>query len=510
MNTNKFLNVISLVTLIVYTVDQFTGMFMLMPILGMIFWVLLFFATCVYVTLLYKYGQKVTSYSLLTLIFVLSVIEFTNLNHLTRGELTTSNDDSSVLIKTNNYMVTVKHQDDNKINSTLIDLQGEDSKSTIELNKKIGKFVVERVHLSNSSNESQNNQSTKVSLGIVNEMFNQSVDLSSEKPETTLGPIYFKLLGKNVHSPASMSKNAEKSLIIIDTETLKPIKSVSLSDFKKEVEVDGVGIELIKSYEHATIIDNKIQEGGVKGRNPALELRVKKGSTEFREVTYSQHENFSLNKEPTFGLRFRYIYEGKDHSNLAEAPNLPQGNAITIRPLNSFEVEAKLYKDQNMILERTIPLNTNILTPWMNIQLELRALSFSNQTSTNESGPVFDVVSTSMNNRTSFQLIDTQKEKIDTGENVYDIQISSQKVSVPFVAVKSDKGLSITDILRGSSHILEDKLKLNNILFKNKDKDTTEVFLKPIPNLLYAYLLLISLAALELFYIRKIYENPKT
>ena len=266
-----------------------------------------------------------------------------------------------------------------------------------------------------------------ISFILKSNFFNVSEWLhTSENPQMQMGPATLKLVKVSKFSdeapqikkpvkkqsqtkpvmqkPTRSVASADNKLNIYEFGSGKLIKSVSVSDLKSGLVISGVKIELVKEYRAAVVSANKIEENlDPQAVNPALELKVSKSGQSLREILYGKFENFSLNKDGMFGLRFSYDVADtvKSDSNPHAAATADQpadgwampadhpaieshaagpssggmGNIgsriieFNVNPADAEHVQIKLYEDNKQVLSKIIKLGEPLDTPWMGMKI---------------------------------------------------------------------------------------------------------------------------------------------
>ncbi len=272
-----------------------------------------------------------------------------------------------------------------------------------------------------------------ISFGLKSQFFDVKEWLhSTDNPTMQLGPATLKLIiDTNTPEPTakktSQIKKLEKQrnpakspelLIVVDARSGKEIKKISSADFKKKFTLPGgVSVEVLKSLQRAQVVDNKLfeSEDPTSSPNPALELEVTQGSDnkKVREVLYAKFPNFSLNKDGTFGFRFRYQADLADspaaQAEAAENSNLPAGHPVIsddspnvgeaqpnsmpqiadgsnvvefhVNRNTPTEVRVELWKQGKKISEKIMKEGDIFQTPWMGMQIFLGSISLNSESS---------------------------------------------------------------------------------------------------------------------------------
>ncbi len=190
-------------------------------------------------------------------------------------------------------------------------------------------------------------------------------------------------------SPSSATnKSASGRLMVLDSKG-QVIKTVSIAEFKKNsIKVQNSEITLFKIYQSAMVDGGKVSEQGGNA-NPAVEFTIKTGAEKLREISYEKFPSFSLRKNNTTGLSFKYESGAGSstpaaenipaHENIkaVEAPPMaaggsgPGGNVIEFQvdPAKPDQVHVVLSKKGKQVLEQTAKAGEVITTPWMGMKI---------------------------------------------------------------------------------------------------------------------------------------------
>ena len=110
-------------------------------------------------------------------------------------------------------------------------------------------------------------------------------------------------------------------------------------------------------------MDNKITDGGEKGKNPAMEFLIKSGSQESREILYFNFKDFSLHPEGNFGFKILYNGSGSD--------TITEGNLVTLMPKGE-NFQMTLYKNKKQVDSQVVSIGQEYQSPWMGIKLKIK------------------------------------------------------------------------------------------------------------------------------------------
>ncbi len=192
------------------------------------------------------------------------------------------------------------------------------------------------------------------------------------------------------HRPSCGSGKQEK--------IIKEAFSPQLSATRKgPVEAGPLLLAVTGVFEQALVgPKGKIQEGGQKNGNPALELSVVHQNEKLREVIYAKYPSFTLHEDGLFGYALRYLNSSapsaptpvtsKKMPNDSVHAKLHQGGASTsggnVIQFHVYEgtpdkVLLKLLKGGAEVLTRWMKRGDSVETPWMGIQISLNELVFN-------------------------------------------------------------------------------------------------------------------------------------
>lgn len=223
---------------------------------------------------------------------------------------------------------------------------------------------------------------------------NQTLHLS-ERPEIKMGPAllrYVKVKSK-IEAPTKKQKSKEKHLLkIISNQSNQLLKIINLEQTKNTTfEIDDISINITQKFEQALVVSNRIEEGGQRGGNPALELEITTTDKKFRDVIYAKFPSFSMLAKENLPFRVEYIYPNIDVSDNLSLKTIPMGNVIEFVQLadNQHEIEIVLLKNKKEVLNQKVKLGETVVTPWMG--MEITILSIGNSKQPNDSDEI-DVI----------------------------------------------------------------------------------------------------------------------
>jgi hypothetical protein len=216
----------------------------------------------------------------------------------------------------------------------------------------------------------------------------------TDKPDMKMGPALIRYVKtKSAAKKTKMRKNnkfkkAKAHVVnIYDVSSGDLIKSMALNKIlKTPLKIKNMTIKVLKNFEQAVVVENKLDEGGQKGVNPALELQVSYQGKTFRDVAYAKFPTFSMLTKENLPLRIEYKHPGitetkklSGHGNTAgdtTAQSLPDGNVIEFvqNQNNSQQVEVVLFKDKKEVLSKILNVGDLVETPWMGMKITLLSL----------------------------------------------------------------------------------------------------------------------------------------
>jgi hypothetical protein len=260
-------------------------------------------------------------------------------------------------------------------------------------------------------------KSIALSFNLKSKFFNVSEWLNTEStPQLNMGPATLKIFidsqelqTKNLNSAITKAKKPHKTsqqnynqtekisqnsktdkLIVQNSKTKELVKSVSISEFKKNgLKINGAKILLKNLFLRAVVRDNKLAEGDGDRNNPALEISIEKDGTSTRDILYAKFPEFSLRKENNIGLDF--IYQTDTEARPSSQPAIHENNSVGIptdiseaRQGNTIEfyldlanpkqARIELYKNQELTAKETIRIGQTYQTPWMGITITIGAI----------------------------------------------------------------------------------------------------------------------------------------
>ncbi len=257
-------------------------------------------------------------------------------------------------------------------------------------------------------------------------------------------------------------------LVVTDAQgqVLQQIKLAKL--MSKPATVKNVKISIVKTFEQAQVVSNKLAEGGGKGLNPALELKLEQDGKILREVSYAKFASFSLNTAPPFGLKFQYQYDEATVATAAAEPaeaemadtmvapaaisNTPgdrTGNVIEfhINPLQDQQVRVELYKDNQNVMTKVASSGNIVDTPWMGMRITLGSIvkNSSKQAVVTETEvpeksdlPPSAILIQPKDSKSNFWLVENTSQKFQSGNQNYEVYYGKSSLKLPF-ALKLEK-----------------------------------------------------------------------
>lgn len=255
-----------------------------------------------------------------------------------------------------------------------------------------------------------------VSFNLQSAFFNVSDSLNSVgKPEAQMGPARLRLVvdqadhaqtqtkaqlipthseSVRVKEPRSSSPSANGgTLLVKEGKGDTVLGRIPLAKLKRgPVRIKGLEVRLIHAYEEGVVAQNKLVEGGHAGRNPALDLRIRSGSRELREVAFARFPGFTLNEGGTFGVRFAFepasaamaaAEPARDQRDEVRSTDAASGSAapdrggdvVEFHAINANQVRLELYKNGESVLTKTVSAGETVQTPWMGMKVTITSIS---------------------------------------------------------------------------------------------------------------------------------------
>lgn len=231
-----------------------------------------------------------------------------------------------------------------------------------------------------------------VSFILKSPFFNVSEFLhSSLTPAKQMGPAMFELkrgqpnqsLKPTKAAKVDSPKTKSATIQIVDPKTEKILHEISLEKLSqlRRFRFDDMEIELKKAFRAASVADGGLAENEGGKLNPALEISIKKGEKSYREVIFARFPGFSLNKNPPWSIRFKYLNDQLD-SDQSE-PTIPaQMGSIGSGHYVRFYVDSEkgnealieLEKNKEVVLRKSMKPGETIQTPWMGMEVTLASL----------------------------------------------------------------------------------------------------------------------------------------
>lgn len=226
---------------------------------------------------------------------------------------------------------------------------------------------------------------------------------SDENPEMQLGPAQLRLVVDEngasrpsaVSAPRAPARVKEARLEILKASSGEVLKSVPLAKLRQApLVIEGAQISIKQAYQRASVSANKIAESDDPEAkpNPAVELLVRKGGKDIREVVYARYEGFTLNVDGVHGLKFRYVApDSESEGRLDLPPGHPPtagagGGMEAARGRNEIEFHVRrgqpglakvvLKKAGKVVVEKAMKEGDILETPWMGMQIFLGTVLF--------------------------------------------------------------------------------------------------------------------------------------
>ena len=171
---------------------------------------------------------------------------------------------------------------------------------------------------------------------LESEFFNvdQSLHITN-KPDMRMGPAFIRYVKKKssvTKAKVSKQKKVKKAkghvVNIYDVSTDELIKSIALGKIlKTPLKIKQMTIKVLKNFEQAVVVENKLDEGGQKGVNPALEIQVVYQGKTFRDVAYAKFPTFSMLTKENLPVRLEYKHPGITETKKLTGHGNNAGNA---------------------------------------------------------------------------------------------------------------------------------------------------------------------------------------
>lgn len=231
-----------------------------------------------------------------------------------------------------------------------------------------------------------------ISFRLQNNFADVNESVGPNKREINMGPVRVRyVVAQSKVKKGAPKKAAAKSaakggskLLIKSAKSGELLKTLMLPGLLTTTLKDGTKVSVTGVLKRATVANNKLIDGPQDAPvNPALELKIAKGKETMREVTYAKFPDFSMNKEGALGLKFEYQTAEMDEVGTTdapvatdEAPGDRNGDVIELVTDPKSEnpvVQMILYKNDKEVMNKTLPVNTAVETPWMSMKVTLLA-----------------------------------------------------------------------------------------------------------------------------------------
>lgn len=218
----------------------------------------------------------------------------------------------------------------------------------------------------------------------------------AERPFLQMGPaeIRFKAADnkdkKTSKVSAVLAKTTKKPggakpvFLVKEKGSNRVIAEIDPKDIKKKHKINNIEIVIKKVFDEAIVGNGGLYEGGTKGKNPAIEFELIRGTEKLREVSFAKFPTFSLSQSGTFDLEFQYesglvesnIPDIPEHSNLNSSKLSSAQNVVefTLSESESNKVMVELFKENQSILKKTLVIGEQLQTPWMGMVLTVNKL----------------------------------------------------------------------------------------------------------------------------------------
>lgn len=224
----------------------------------------------------------------------------------------------------------------------------------------------------------------KIDLGLKSQFFDQNISLHTvDKNQLSLGPALLKIVSEEEYNSKDTKTEVKKSVVaaakdhikIFDTKENKLIAEIDIAKLiNNSKTINGVKIELVQTFTRAAVEGKKITNNGSK-ENPAVEINLKSNNKSMREVLFSRFPSFSINTEPTFGLKFEYISSAAVQNPIPKEVKSQNIVQIAILDKDSKKIGLKLIKNDKTVLKKEVKEFETVQTPWMGMEISLKGLN---------------------------------------------------------------------------------------------------------------------------------------
>lgn len=213
---------------------------------------------------------------------------------------------------------------------------------------------------------------------------------TDSRPELSMGPATFQIAwDKSTQkvkpkSGVSVPRKGQEILIVRKASDQTEMARVEINQLRsRPLRVGSFSIKLLKRYRNAAVVNGKIADNPTRSSdhsapNLALELQLEHRGQKLREVVFQKFPQFSLLKDPEFGLKFELLSDSGSPEQNPQTETSSQSGGNLIRFLLTKNQEQKpsitlaLSKNGKEILRKPIFENQPIQTPWMGIQVTIK------------------------------------------------------------------------------------------------------------------------------------------
>jgi len=321
---------------------------------------------------------------------------------------------------------------------------------------------------------------------------------AKDRPEGQIGPALLRLIvddGKTVpvkNKSRSAQKAAPKSdrrvasagsVLVVRDASGAELGQFTLAELKKSPRaVKGFKIELIKQFEQASVVENRLVERGEKGANPALELKISGNGKTLREVAFAKYPDFSMGGSADIGIHLEYRVAGTtgqsegampgghpavgaetrhNHPDMAETAGsgvASSDNRIEFRVSAAelkktgnepLPIKVVLYKNGKQFFERLVNRGETIETPWMGMKIKLDSVMRNavavDQVRPAQMRPRSQLAESALLVRHSSEdpsaavwVVEGDFKTVGSGDNSYEVFYGMETVDLPF-SIELDK-----------------------------------------------------------------------
>ncbi len=241
---------------------------------------------------------------------------------------------------------------------------------------------------------------TGVGINLKSQFFNVTEFLHTKlTPKRSIGPALLEIVSGEIGTEKSELKvkptrqitrvppkpSAGGSIIeIVDIASGKILHTVDAEKLRKSgrAKAGPLQFELKTYYRNAVVAQNKLVENPEPGQNAAMELMIKDGAKEYREVLFARFPDFSISQDPERKFKLVFKSSGDDATTTSEImPGVPPPDGagtnvvrLTVDPKKPDKVLVELFKNGDPVLSKIASEGESIQTPWMGMLLTVASI----------------------------------------------------------------------------------------------------------------------------------------